>query len=156
MHNKKRLHKHLLVIYIIYFAALIVGFAASFVPGFSRGWESAQNTLSVEIPQGGVRSYFVTAPVVRTGGEPVEIDNLPANITPTVTRLDLRVTVNEPYTVGNAFKITVVKRAFQDVNHIYHPLFSVNVGITRMPLETMLVGVGKVGKRNLRHARVCR
>ena len=36
MQNKKRLHKHLLLIYIIYFAALIVGFAASFVPDFSR------------------------------------------------------------------------------------------------------------------------
>ena len=29
MQNKKRLHRHLLLIYIIYFAALIVGFAAS-------------------------------------------------------------------------------------------------------------------------------
>ena len=28
MQNKKRLHRHLLLIYIIYFAALIVGFAA--------------------------------------------------------------------------------------------------------------------------------
>ena len=51
MQNKKRLHKHLLMIYIIYFAALIVGFAASFVPDFSRGWRNAQNTLEMEIPQ---------------------------------------------------------------------------------------------------------
>ena len=50
MQNKKRLHKHLLMIYIIYFAALIVGFAASFVPDFSRGWRNAQNTLEMEIP----------------------------------------------------------------------------------------------------------
>ncbi|WP_295935311.1 DUF2975 domain-containing protein [uncultured Alistipes sp.] len=105
MHNKKRLHKHLLVIYIIYFAALIVGFAASFVPDFSRGWRSAQNTLAAEIPQGGIRSYFVSAPVIRTASEPVVIDNLPTNITPTVGRLDLQVTVNEPYTIGNAFKV---------------------------------------------------
>ena len=55
MQNKKRLHKHLLMIYIIYFAALIVGFAASFVPDFSRGWRNAQNTLEMEIPQGGIR-----------------------------------------------------------------------------------------------------
>ena len=54
MQNKKRLHKHLLMIYIIYFAALIVGFAASFVPDFSRGWRNAQNTLEMEIPQGGI------------------------------------------------------------------------------------------------------
>ena len=51
MQNKKRLHRHLLLIYIIYFAALIVGFAASFVPDFSRGWRDAQDTLEIEIPQ---------------------------------------------------------------------------------------------------------
>ena len=66
MQNKKRLHRHLLLIYIIYFAALIVGFAASFVPDFSRGWRDAQDTLEIEIPQGGIRSYYVSAPVVRT------------------------------------------------------------------------------------------
>ena len=48
MQNKKRLHRHLLLIYIIYFAALIVGFAASFVPDFSRGWRDAQDTLEIE------------------------------------------------------------------------------------------------------------
>ena len=46
MQNKKRLHRHLLLIYIIYFAALIVGFAASFVPDFSRGWRDAQDTTA--------------------------------------------------------------------------------------------------------------
>ena len=48
MQNKKRLHRHLLLIYIIYFAALIVGFAASFVPDFSRGWRDAQDTLEIK------------------------------------------------------------------------------------------------------------
>ncbi len=90
MQNKKRLHKHLLMIYIIYFAALIVGFAASFVPDFS---------------QGGIRSYYVSAPVIRSAGEPIGIDNLPENITPTISRLDLKVTVDEAYTLGNAFKV---------------------------------------------------
>ena len=104
MQNKKRLHKHLLLIYIIYFAALIVGFAASFVPDFSRGWRNAQNTLEMEIPQGGIRSYYVSAPVIRSAGEPIGIDNLPENITPTISRLDLKVTVDEAYTLGNAFK----------------------------------------------------
>ena len=105
MQNKKRLHKHLLMIYIIYFAALIVGFAASFVPDFSRGWRNAQNTLEMEIPQGGIRSYYVSAPVIRSAGEPIGIDNLPENITPTISRLDLKVTVDEAYTLGNAFKV---------------------------------------------------
>ena len=108
MQNKKRLHKHLLMIYIIYFAALIVGFAASFVPDFSRGWRNAQNTLEMEIPQGGIRSYYVSAPVIRSAGEPIGIDNLPENITPTISRLDLKVTVDEAYTLGNAFKVTIL------------------------------------------------
>ena len=90
---------------IIYFAALIVGFAASFVPDFSRGWRNAQNTLEMEIPQGGIRSYYVSAPVIRSAGEPIGIDNLPENITPTISRLDLKVTVDEAYTLGNAFKV---------------------------------------------------
>ena len=79
MQNKKRLHKHLLLIYIIYFAALIVGFAASFVPDFSRGWRDAQDTLEIEIPQGGIRSYYVSAPVVRKAGEPIVIEGLPGH-----------------------------------------------------------------------------
>lgn len=105
MQNKKRLHKHLLLIYIIYFTALIVGFAASFVPDFSRGWRDAQNTLEIEIPHGGVRSYYVSAPVVRKATEPIEVDGLAGGIVPVISRLDLRVQVDEPYTLGNAFKV---------------------------------------------------
>ena len=105
MQNKKRLHRHLLLIYIIYFAALIVGFAASFVPDFSRGWRDAQDTLEIEIPQGGIRSYYVSAPVVRKAAEPVVIEGLPASIEPTISRIDLRVQVDEAYTLGNAFKV---------------------------------------------------
>lgn len=101
MQNKKRLHKHLLLIYIIYFAALIVGFAASFVPGFSRGWRDAQNTLEIT----GSRSYYVSAPVMRKATEPIEVDGLADGIEPVITRLNLRVQVNEPYTLGNAFKV---------------------------------------------------
>ena len=59
MQNKKRLHKHLLLIYIIYFAALIVGFAASFVPDFSRGWRDAQDTLEIEISSKCLCSLFL-------------------------------------------------------------------------------------------------
>ena len=50
MQNKKRLHKHLLMIYIIYFAALIVGFAASFVPDFSRGYAPTTFRLRSSAP----------------------------------------------------------------------------------------------------------
>lgn len=105
MQNKKRLHKHLLTIYIIYFAALIVGFAASILPDFSRGWKVAQETLELEMPQGNVRSYYVSAPVIRMATDPIEIDGLAANVAPTISQLDLRVSVEEPHTFGNAFKV---------------------------------------------------
>lgn len=104
MQHKKRLYKHLLIIYVIYFIVLIVGFAASLMPDFSRGWRAARQTLEAEIPQGSVRSYYVTAPIVNEM-TPIEIDGLPDNITPSVGRLNLRVSVDESYTLGNAFKV---------------------------------------------------
>ena len=104
MQNRKRLQKHLLTIYIIYFAALLIGFAASFMPGFSRGWQSARSTLAEEQTRGGVRSYYVSASLQDefTG---IEIDGLPENVIPGVARLNLRVSVPEDYTLGNAFKV---------------------------------------------------
>lgn len=105
MQNKKRLYKHLMIIYIIYFAALIVGFSASFVPDFSRGWSSAKDTLTVEQVTGGVRSYYVMVPLQMPEKEVVGIEGMPENITPSISQLELRVTVNEGYTFGNAFKV---------------------------------------------------
>ncbi|WP_418981671.1 DUF2975 domain-containing protein [Alistipes sp.] len=104
MQNKKRLHKHLLIIYIIYFAALLIGFAASFMPGFSRGLRDASTTLAEEQSRGGVRSYYVSASLQHEFSE-IEIDGLPDNITPGVEQLNLRVSVPEDYTLGNAFKV---------------------------------------------------
>ena len=121
MQNKKRLHRHLLLIYIIYFAALIVGFAASFVPDFSRGWRDAQDTLEIEIPQGGIRSYYVSAPV---------IEGLPASIEPTISRIDLRVQVDEAYTLGNAFKVMG--------NNVYCYLLMVITGLSYLTILVLI------------------
>lgn len=104
MQNKKRLHKHLLFIYIIYFAALIVGFAASLVPDFTRGWRNADTTIKQELTHDSQRIYLVSAPLVQTSEQGITIDNLPENIIPTIGRLELCVKVNEKYTLGNAFK----------------------------------------------------
>ena len=128
MQNKKRLHKHLLLIYIIYFAALIVGFAASFVPDFSRGWRDAQDTLEIEIPQGGIRSYYVSAPVVR--GEPIVIEGLPATVEPTISRIDLRVQVDEAYTLLNAFKVMG--------NNVYCYLLMVITGLSYLTILVLI------------------
>ena len=122
MQNKKRLHRHLLLIYIIYFAALIVGFAASFVPDFSRGWRDAQDTLEIEIPQGGIRSYYVSEPVV--------IEGLPASIEPTISRIDLRVQVDEAYTLGNAFKVMG--------NNVYCYLLMVITGLSYLTILVLI------------------
>ena len=127
MQNKKRLHKHLLLIYIIYFAALIVGFAASFVPDFSRGWRDAQDTLEIEIPQGGIRSYYVSAPVVRKAGE---IEGLPATVEPTISRIDLRVQVDEAYTLLNAFKVMG--------NNVYCYLLMVITGLSYLTILVLI------------------
>ncbi len=130
MQNKKRLHKHLLLIYIIYFAALIVGFAASFVPDFSRGWRDAQDTLEIEIPQGGIRSYYVSAPVVRKAGEPIVIEGLPATVEPTISRIDLRVQVDEAYTLLNAFKVMG--------NNVYCYLLMVITGLSYLTILVLI------------------
>ena len=121
MQNKKRLHKHLLLIYIIYFAALIVGFAASFVPDFSRGWRDAQDTLEIEIPQGGIRSYYV---------EPIVIEGLPATVEPTISRIDLRVQVDEAYTLLNAFKVMG--------NNVYCYLLMVITGLSYLTILVLI------------------
>lgn len=106
MQNKKRLHKHLLTIYIIYFAALLIGFAASFMPGFSRGWRLAQDTLATEQAQGAdQRSYYVMASLVNDANDQTQIEGLPQNVTPSINRINLLVTVPESITMGNAFKV---------------------------------------------------
>jgi len=102
MQNKKRLHKHLLSIYIIYFIVLIIGFAASFAPTFSRGHHAAQASLDLA---NGQRFYFVEAPVRTDGGDAVEIDGLPENVTAQIDRLQLYVKCDEEMTFGNAFQV---------------------------------------------------
>lgn len=104
MQNKKKLHKHLLFIYVIYFVALIVGFLASFVPGFSRGWQNAESSIAREELQGG-RSYYVSAPLVHDEQGDPAITGLPANVTPNIDQLHLRVSVPENYSADNIFKV---------------------------------------------------
>lgn len=50
--QKKSLRRHLLLIYVFYFAALLAGFIHSFVPnvstGFTRGWQVATEDLQMQ------------------------------------------------------------------------------------------------------------
>ena len=84
----------------------------------------------MEIPQGGIRSYYVSAPVIRSAGEPIGIDNLPENITPTISRLDLKVTVDEAYTLGNAFKVMG--------NNVYCYLLMVITGLSYLTILVLI------------------
>lgn len=104
MQNKKRLHKHLLAIYVLYFVVLIIGFAASFAPNFSRGWRDAQTTMHEDMTRGGVRSYYVHAPIAITQSAPLIIDGLPEGVTPSVSEISMKVKVNEIYTMENSVK----------------------------------------------------
>lgn len=104
MQNKKRLHKHLLIIYIIYFSALIISFTASFLPNFSMGWNSATKTINEEQHKGDLRSYYVSAQL-RPFSNQIEIPGLSDNISPSIEQINLRVQIPEGYTMGNAFKV---------------------------------------------------
>ncbi|MEG1699716.1 MAG: DUF2975 domain-containing protein [Alistipes sp.] len=105
MQNKKRLQKHLLTIYIIYFVALVISFAASFVPEFSRGWRDADQTIALDMANGNQRTYHVCAPIQQTERANFAIEGLPTTVTPSINELNMQVSVSEPYTFSNAFRV---------------------------------------------------
>ena len=105
MQNKKRLHRHLLTIYVIYFVALFIGFMATIVPNFSRGWNDAENMLERSEMLGNGRIYSVSAPLVAGRGEALNIEGLPEGVTTDIQQIALRVRVPENYTIGTAFKV---------------------------------------------------
>ncbi len=105
MQQKKRLHKHLLLIYIFYFVALIVGLVASFAPQFTAGWREAGQTLDNDLGHGSVRTYYVNAPVAFRSGEGIEIEGLPENVTLRADEITMSVSVPETYTLRNSFRV---------------------------------------------------
>ncbi|MBE6182497.1 MAG: DUF2975 domain-containing protein [Rikenellaceae bacterium] len=105
MQNKKSLHRHLLTIYVIYFVALFIGFMATIVPSFSRGWNDAENMVNQSEMLGDGRIYSVSAPLVAGRGETLNIEGLPEGVTSNIQQIALRVRVPENYTIGNAFKV---------------------------------------------------
>lgn len=69
MQNKRRLYKHLMIIYVFYFVALVIGFLSTIAPSFSSGWREAQQTMDTDFTQGDVRTYYVYAPLRASGSE---------------------------------------------------------------------------------------
>lgn len=105
MQNKRRLYKHLMIIYVFYFVALVIGFLSTIAPSFSSGWREAQQTMDTDFTQGDVRTYYVYAPLRASGSELPAVEGVGANTSVSVDNVRLRVTVPEKYTVSNSLKV---------------------------------------------------
>ena len=105
MQNKRRLYKHLMIIYVFYFVALVIGFLSTIAPSFSSGWREAQQTMDTDFTQGDVRTYYVYAPLRASGSELPAVEGVGANTSVSVDNVRLRVTVPEKYTVSNTLKV---------------------------------------------------
>ena len=105
MQNKRRLYKHLMIIYVFYFVALVIGFLSTIAPSFSSGWREAQQTMDTDFTQGDVRTYYVYAPLRASGSELSAVEGVGANTSVSVDNVRLRVTVPEKYTVSNSLKV---------------------------------------------------
>ena len=105
MQNKRRLYKHLMIIYVFYFVALVIGFLSTIAPSFSSGWREAQQTTDTDFTQGDVRTYYVYAPLRASGSELPAVEGVGANTSVSVDNVRLRVTVPEKYTVSNSLKV---------------------------------------------------
>ena len=105
MQNKRRLYKHLMIIYVFYFVALVIGFLSTIAPSFSSGWREAQQTMDTDFTQGDVRTYYVYAPLRASGSELPAVEGGGANTSVSVVNVRLRVTVPDKYTVSNTLKV---------------------------------------------------
>lgn len=105
MQNKRRLYKHLMIIYVFYFVALLIGFVSTIAPSFSSGWRQAQQTMDTDFTQGDVRTYYVYAPLRASGHELPAIEGLGENIEVRMDNVQLHVSVPEKYTVSNSVKV---------------------------------------------------
>lgn len=105
MQNKRRLYKHLMIIYVFYFVALVIGFLSTIAPSFSSGWREAQQTMDTDFTQGDVRTYYVYAPLRASGSELPAVEGVGASTSVSVDNVRLRVTVPEKYTVSNTLKV---------------------------------------------------
>lgn len=108
MQNKRKLHKHLIIIYILYFAVLIGGVLLR-LPNFSRGFQigMAQAQREAVANESGAptqHSYMLQAELINPQGN-LQIDGLPKEME--VISTSLYLSVHEPgaMTVENAFRI---------------------------------------------------
>ena len=80
MQNKKRLYKHLIIIYILYFIVLVAGFMLKTIPNFTSGFDAGMALAERELDQGDTHSYYLAADVRNSSGY-IEVEGLPENVT---------------------------------------------------------------------------
>ncbi len=68
MQNKKRLYKHLIIIYILYFIVLVAGFMLKTIPNFTSGFDAGMALAERELDQGDTHSYYLAADVRNSSG----------------------------------------------------------------------------------------
>jgi len=104
MQNKKRLYKHLIVIYILYFVVLLAGFMLK-LPSFASGFNAGMMQADREVGRGDLHSYLVTADIMNGKTDCIAIEGLPEHVKPRIAELLLFVEEPGALTVQNAFRI---------------------------------------------------
>lgn len=104
MQNKKRLHKHLIIIYILYFIVLASGFMLNTIPSFMSGFHAGMAQAEREIDRGDTHFYCVSTELRNPEGV-IEIDGLPENVDAYFARLHLQVSDPGAFTMDNAFRV---------------------------------------------------
>ena len=129
MQHKKRMYKHLYVIYVIYFTALVIGFTANVMSSdFSQGFHEAAEEASNHA----MRYYVLTAIDPQHASIPLE--GLPQNVEPMVERLQLKVTLDADQEQANPFRI------FANNGYAYLMLlFSILSSITIFVLFALII-----------------
>lgn len=104
MQNKKRLYKHLIIIYILYFIVLVSGFMLNTIPSFTSGLSAGIAMAEQEVDSGNKHAYFVTTDLRNPSGY-IEVEGLPENVDTYLARLYVRVSDSGAFTLDNAFRV---------------------------------------------------
>lgn len=98
MQNKKRIYRHLAIIYNIYLATLGIAFATYFLPEFLRGWKESGNFGLTN------RSYVVAAPLDEKTSA-IRIEGLPENIDTRIEKISMNVNLPEQISTDTMFNV---------------------------------------------------
>ena len=105
MQNKKRLYKHLIVIYILYFIILLAGFMLNTVQSFTSGLSAGMMQAERELANGYEHSYYVMADVAPSQAPALALEGIPDHIDVTFAELRMRVSVPGKLTLRDAFRV---------------------------------------------------